>query len=297
MRPTDGDAVIRFHNRQSDESIYFRFFAPMPRLSDKDLHRFTHLDYKDRVAIVCTMGEEIVGIGRFDRVEPTEAEVAFNISDAHQGRGVGSVLLEHLAAAARELGVTRFVADVLPHNRKMLGVFRDAGYEVRHTLEDGVISLSFTIRLTEKSLAVMEAREHRSEAQSLRVLFNPKSVVVAGASRREGSIGHRLIQAMREGGYTGRLMAVHPEADVVHGVPAVKRLAEIDGTIELLVVAVPAAGVLDLVQEAAERGLEVWWSVPVVSLRTAPKGPNASGTWCTWPGPTECGSSDRTPGD
>ena len=53
--------------------------------------------------------------------------------DDHQARGVGSILLEHLAAAARERGFARFVAEVLPDNNRMLDVFTDAGYRPSRT--------------------------------------------------------------------------------------------------------------------------------------------------------------------
>ena len=113
-----------------------------PGSSRKELSRFTEVDYSDRVAFVITIGGEIIGIGRYDRLDdPAEAEVAFNIADAHQGRGLGSILLEHLAAAARENGIRKFTAEVLPENRKMLMVFSDAGYEVKRHFDDGVVSL------------------------------------------------------------------------------------------------------------------------------------------------------------
>ena len=104
IRPQDAEAVQRFHAGQSAESIYLRFFAPIQALSDRDLERFTEVDHVDRVALVATLGERIVGIARFERTAPTTADVAFNIADSDQGRGLGSVLLEHLAAAARERG-------------------------------------------------------------------------------------------------------------------------------------------------------------------------------------------------
>ena len=73
----------------------------MKRLSDRDLHRFTHVDHVDRVAFVVLLGDQVIAVGRFDRYPDTDdAEVAFLVEDAHQGRGLGSVLLEHLAAAA-----------------------------------------------------------------------------------------------------------------------------------------------------------------------------------------------------
>ncbi|WP_233150163.1 bifunctional GNAT family N-acetyltransferase/acetate--CoA ligase family protein [Kineosporia sp. A_224] len=270
IRPDDAEALQRFHLAQSPESIYLRFFAPMPRLSDKDLHRFTHVDHLDRVAFVCTVGGEILGVGRYDRTEPTEAEVAFNISDHHHGRGLGSVLLEHLAAAARENGVHRFVAEVLPQNRKMMGVFRDAGYEVKHAFDDGVISLEFDIDPTERSLAVMESREHRAEARSVHALLNPRSVVLVGASRHEGTVGHKLLMDMLAADFTGALHVVHPEADAVLGVPAFRRLADVPPPVDLAIIAVPAAAVLEVVDECAAVGVR---GLVVVSAGFAETGP------------------------
>ncbi|HEX2808673.1 MAG TPA: GNAT family N-acetyltransferase, partial [Kineosporiaceae bacterium] len=271
IRPEDTEDLQRFHLAQSPESVYLRFFAPMPRLSDKDLHRFTHVDHVERVAMVVTVGNEIIGIGRYDRIDNGTAEVAFNISDAHHGRGLGSVLLEHLAAAARENGVHRFVAEVLPQNRKMIGVFRDAGYEVSHRYDDGVISLSFKIDPTEKSLAVMESREHRAEARSVRSLLNPTSVVLIGASRREGTIGHRMLSDMVDGGFTGALHVVHPEADEVLGVPAFRRMADIPGDVELAVIAVPGPSVIDVVTDCAAKGVH---GLVVISGGFAEEGPD-----------------------
>jgi len=98
--PNDAEGVRRFHAGQSAESIYLRFFAPLKTLSDKDVARFTQVDYDARVALVATLHGDIIGIARFDRLDGTTAEVAFHISDAHQGKGVGSVLLEHLAMTA-----------------------------------------------------------------------------------------------------------------------------------------------------------------------------------------------------
>lgn len=270
IRPEDADDLQRFHVAQSAESIYLRFFAPMPRLSERDLHRFTHVDHHDRVALVITMGGEIIGVGRYDRIDGQSAEVAFNISDPHHGRGLGSVLLEHLAAAARENDIHRFVAEVLPQNRKMIAVFRDAGYEVSHRYEDGVISLRFQIDPTEKSLAVMEAREHRAESVSVRALLNPTSVVLIGASRHEGTIGHRLLKNMIDAGFTGELYVVHPEAAALLGVPAHRSLADVPGHVDLAIIAVPAAGVLDIVTDCAAKGVR---GLVVISGGFAEEGP------------------------
>jgi len=270
IRPDDAEALQRFHLGQSPESVYLRFFAPMPRLSDSDLYRFTHVDHTDRVAFVATVGDQIIGVGRYDRINSKSAEVAFNISDHHHGRGLGSVLLEHLAAAAREHGIHRFDAEVLPQNRKMMAVFMDAGYQVTHHYEDGVITLHFYIDPTEESMAVMEAREHRAEARSVQALLNPGSVAVVGPSRREDSIGHHILANLLGGHFAGKVYVVHPEAEAILGVPAHRSLADIGEPVDLAVIAVPAESVLGVVKDAAATGVH---GVVVISGDFAESGP------------------------
>lgn len=272
IRPGDGEALHHFHSQQSEESIYLRFFAPIRRLSDRDVHRFTHVDYDKRVALVMIIGDEIAGVARYDRLEETDyaaAEVAFNVADRHQGMGIGSVFLEHLAAIGRESGVKLFTADVLPQNRKMINVFQDAGFEVSHEFEDGVIAVSFAIEPTDKSRAVELAREHRAEAVSMRMVLHPSSVVVVGASRREGSVGGALVRHIREGGFTGDLYAVNPAADEIAGVSVHPTVSAIGRSIDLAVIVVPAADVPDVVRECAFAGVR---AVVVISSGFAESG-------------------------
>ncbi|MDI3213335.1 GNAT family N-acetyltransferase [Arthrobacter sp. AL12] len=257
IHPSDADAVQAFHVGQSQKSIYMRFFAFKSKLSAKELKRFTEVDYKDRVALVITIGGEIMGIGRYDRLDdPEEAEVAFNISDAHQGRGIGSILLEHLAAAARENGIRKFSAEVLPENRKMLMVFSDAGYDVKRHFDDGVVSLEFNIDPTDKSRAVMESREHRAEARSIQELLAPSSVAVIGASRKWGTVGYQLLEHIIEGGFTGPVYAINPEAFELAGMLSFARLSEVPGPVKLAIIAVPYAEVPKVVEECGAAGVK-----------------------------------------
>src|SRR6478752_3869259 len=257
IHPSDADAVQAFHVGQSQKSICMRFFAFKSKLSSKELKRFTEVDYKNRVALVITIGGEIMGIGRYDRLDdPEEAEVAFNIADAHQGRGIGSILLEHLAAAARENGIRKFSAEVLPQNRKMLMVFSDAGYDVKRHFDDGVVSLEFNIDPTDKSRAVMEAREHRAEARSVQDLLAPSSVAVIGASRRWGTVGYQLLEHIIEGGFTGPVYAINPEAFELAGMLSFGKLSEVPGPVQLAIVAVPYEEVPKVVDECAAAGVK-----------------------------------------
>ncbi|MCG2624181.1 GNAT family N-acetyltransferase [Arthrobacter sp. I2-34] len=256
ITPADADALQAFHAGQSESSIYLRFFTFKSRLSPRELERFTTVDYNNRVAFVITIGGEIVGVGRYDRLDdPTDAEVAFNISDAHQGRGLGSILLEHLAAAAREHGIRRFSAEVLPENRKMITVFNDAGYEVRRHFEDGVVMLEFNIDPTERSRAVMESREHRAEARSVASLLAPESVAVISAGRAPGSIGQALLEHLVEGKFKGRLFAVNPDVVEPGGMASFPTIAQVPEPVQLAVVAVPYEQVPQAVADCAAAGV------------------------------------------
>ena len=253
--PADADALRRFHSRLSDDTIYNRFFTLYRALTDRDVEHFTTVDHDDRAALVATVGDELIGVVRYERTGPDEAEVAFNIEDAHQGRGLGTVFLEHIAAAARERGISRFVADVLPSNSKMLRVFSDAGYVVDRAVDDGVARLAFDLEPTEDSLTVTYAREHRAEARSVQRLLEPTSVVVVGAGRDEASLGHTVLRHIRDAGFTGELYAVNRHADDVAGVTSYATVRDLPADVDLAVLAVPAEEVEGVVADCATKGV------------------------------------------
>ncbi|MGA4996258.1 GNAT family N-acetyltransferase [Nonomuraea bangladeshensis] len=255
IRPADADRLRSFYSRLSDESIYFRFFGPRPRLSDRDVERFTNVDYVDRVALIATIGTEMVAVIRYDKTGPGEAEVAFLVEDAHQGRGVASVLLEHLAATAREHGIETFVADVLPANMRMMGVLRQAGYTAQSRFADGVVRMTLDLTPTETSAEVTTSREHRAESRSIARLLTPGSVAVIGASREPGGVGQTVLRNLLAADFTGPVYPVHREVRAVAGVRAYPSVTAIDGDVDLAVVAVPAESVLDVVEECAQKGV------------------------------------------
>lgn len=253
--PADAERLVEFYARVSDRSKYYRFFAPYPTLTGRDVERFTNVDHRDRVALILLIGDAMIAVGRYERLDATDAEVSFLVEDGHQGRGVGSVLLEHLAQAARERGVRRFVADILPANHKMITVFADAGYTVDNSYEDGVVHVEFEIAPTGSSLEVMAAREHRAEARSIERLLTPRSVAVIGASRWREKIGQTLVRNLVLGGFTGPVYAVNREATAITGLPAYKSVRDVPGEIDLALVAVPADAVADVVLDCAAKGV------------------------------------------
>lgn len=146
MREDDAEGLVRFHHRLSAETTYLRFFSPHPELSVREVDRFTHVDHLDREAFVVVADGEIVGVGRLERLaDPCSAEVAFAVDDSWQGRGVGRVLFEALARRAQEVGVTRFVAETLAHNRRMLNLFRSVDRPVTTSFADGNVRVEIDL--------------------------------------------------------------------------------------------------------------------------------------------------------
>jgi RimJ/RimL family protein N-acetyltransferase len=179
IQPEDADRIVAMHGRLSPESIRYRYFTPRPTLTPAEVTWFTQLDHDEREALVAVLGDDIIAVGRYDRVPDTDtAEVAFVVDDAHHGRGLASVLLEHLAALAAERGIRRFEADVLPDNYRMVRIFVDSGYQATRSFDEDAVHLVFPIEPTEASLAVMQSREHKAEARSVGRLLTPRSVAV-----------------------------------------------------------------------------------------------------------------------
>lgn len=215
IRPDDAQRLIEFHERLSPETIHMRFFTPHPHLSEREVQRFTEVDGRDRAALVATTGSDIVAVVRYDRYpDADEAEVAFVVDDAHQGRGMATLLLEHLAAIARRNGVARFVAETLAQNRRMLAVFRAAGFSATSSLDHEVVHVSFPIQPDEAFLEAMEARERHADAASLRPILRPSSIAVVGATPAAELIGHNLTS----GGFKGAVVIADSHADLADGV-------------------------------------------------------------------------------
>ncbi|WAL67443.1 GNAT family N-acetyltransferase [Amycolatopsis cynarae] len=274
--PSDADGLVAFHGRLSERTRYLRYFGAYPRIPQRDLERFSVVDHHDRVAFVALLGDDIVAVGRYERLgDGPSAEVAFVVDDAHQGRGLGSILLEHLAAAARESGLRRFVAEVLAENSAMVRVFRDAGYQVSRAIEEGVLHLEFDIDPTEESLAVARAREQAAEARSVYNLLHPQSVAVIGASTDPMKVGHAVLMNLLEAGFTGTIYPVNAEHRAVRGVRAYKSVLEIPDPVDLAVVAVPADQVESVLDGALAKGVKTLLIVTAGFAEAGPHGLHA----------------------
>ena len=196
-RPEDADAVREMHANLSPGNAYFRFFNLSPRAPDREAKRVSRPENEDHVALLALLGNKLVGVATYELTnKPGRAEIAFAVSDDMHGRGVATLLLEHLVSVARQRNLTAFEAETLPDNYAMQGVFADAGLPVQRAFADGVIELTFPLPENEGEELdsyrdAVAVRASRAEVASLRHLFEPASVAVIGAGRQRGSVGRK----------------------------------------------------------------------------------------------------------
>lgn len=255
IRPGDAAALEEFHQGLSEETLYMRFFTASQELMARDIERLLQADYRDHVGLLALVGGKVVGVGAYDSVARAEAEIAFTISDEHQGRGLGSVLLEHLAAVARENGFHRFRAEVLSGNKKMLATFAAAGYTPSQEVEEGIVLLDFDIDPTFKSRKVARSREHRAESLSIQLLVAPRSIAVLCDDVSEGAPGPNVALNLRAGGFEGHLGIVSPGGQGLEGVEGYQSLSAVGDTVDLVVMALLPEQVEAAIDECAERSV------------------------------------------
>jgi acyl-CoA synthetase (NDP forming)/RimJ/RimL family protein N-acetyltransferase len=273
--PSDADALLAFHSRMSERTRYLRYFGAYPQIPPKDLKRFTTVDHHDRVAFVALLGDDIVAVARYERIDNgPSAEVAFVVEDRHQSRGLGPIFLEHLAAAAREVGIERFVAEVLAENSAMLGVFRAAGYQVTREMEEGVFHLEFAIDPTEESVAVARSREQAADARSVHNLLHPRSVALIGASIDPDKIGYAVLGNLLRADFAGPVFPVNAERRSVRGVRAYASVLDIPDPVDLAVVAVPAEHMDEVMDACLAKGVK---ALVVISSGFSDAGPDGAG--------------------
>ncbi len=260
ITPEDGAALLAFHDRLSDETIRLRFFSLRRYLRPEEVEHFTHVDHDQRMALVAVLHKQIIAVARYEGLGARVAEVAFVVEDAHQGRGLGTLLLEYLAAFARTRGIHRFVADTLTVNKRMRNVFRDAGFVERGQYDAGVVRVTLDIDPTEATMEVIDRRRNQAAVRSIDRLLRPQSIAVVGASHERGTIGHEIVRNLLNDGFNGPVYPVHPTARHIASVPAYPTVTAIPDPLDLAVIAVPAdqvRGAIDACGAKGVRGLVV----------------------------------------
>ncbi len=260
LRPPESTANDRrllreLFRRASTDSLYFRFFHVVSEVSEAELDRMTQISSGQSFALVCDAGDAFLAIGNYVSVDATSAEVAFFVDDRVQGRGLGTLLLEHLADQAWRDGLRRFVAYVLSDNHQMLRVFRSSGFAVSQHWADGAIELTLPLGQTERQKSLAAVREKLATAASLQPFFHPRAVAIVGASRDSAHLGHRILKNVIDGNFQGTVYPVNREAASVYAIRAYARLADIPEPVDLAVVVVPSKELLPIVNDAIYAGV------------------------------------------
>jgi acetate---CoA ligase (ADP-forming) len=257
-RPGDGPAVEELLEGLSDRSRWLRFFSGHPNL-EQAVQWATEVDYERRYGLVATTGGDghLVAAAGWEREadRPERAEVALEIADAMQGKGLGTILVGQLAEAAHQVGVQVLDAEVLAENHLMVKVFRDSGFPVRTHTVPGVLLVEFPTSLSPEARERFERREQVAATAAMRAFLGPRSVAVIGASRRRGTVAGELFHNLLAAGFNGPVYPVNPKAAVVQSVLAYRSVLEVPGPVDLAVLVLPAPGVVQAARECAAKGV------------------------------------------
>ncbi len=254
--PADRERLMRLFREASPDSLYFRFFHMVSELSPAELERMMAIGRDDSYSLVAVAQDRILAIGTYAMSGPGTAESAFFVDDRVQGRGLGTLLLEHLAHHAWLRGYRQFEAFVLGDNQRMLTVFRSSGFEIHQEWADGVIRLILPLGETERVRAMQDTRDKLATAASLHTFFEPQTVAVIGASRDPQRLGHMVLRHILEAGFQGTVYPVNPSARSVAAVKAYPSISDVPEPVDLAIIVVPALGVPPVIRECIAAGVK-----------------------------------------
>ncbi|MCL5266832.1 MAG: GNAT family N-acetyltransferase [Bacteroidetes bacterium] len=255
----DASAVESLVNNVSQESRYFRFMAGVSYLPKATIEEMCIYEPRERASLLATLGDEssesVVGIGSYASLAVRNAaEVSFLVADKYHGKGIGTLLLERLAGIAAANGLVAFEAEMLSDNDKMMTVFRDAGFEIMKAAGGSTIHIEFPVSGNAAVRERAELRDRLATANSLSPLISPSSIAVVGASRDANAVGSLVFRHILESNFTGTVYPVNSQAASIQGVRAYSSIASLPEHPDLIVIAVPASNVLDVVREGVDIG-------------------------------------------
>ncbi len=252
----DVDGLLDFLRGLSTESQYFRFMG-LRSLDPAAVNALLSSPGRTATSLVAESGGRIVAFAGFYRTPESRdrAEVAFAVADALHGHGIGTRMLEQLARLAREQDIAIFDAYVMGTNHRMMRMFRDSGFPVTSTFEDGLSHVVLSLRETEHFTDAAATRSRLAATASMKGFFEPRTVAVVGANRERGKIGAEILHNIMAAGFTGTVIPVHASAGVVQGLKAYARVADIPVPVDLAVIVVPAAHVLDAVDDCIRKSV------------------------------------------
>ena len=257
MRPADEAGLCALLSSLSDESRWLRFYCSQNSTAiAAEAHREANLD--EAFGLVACSGDEerVVGHAFYVAVSEQRAEVAFTIANDFQGRGLGSILLGQLAQVASANGIEIFEAEVVAANHRMLHVFRASGFPIEVNARAGQLQVVFPTSFTAEARKEFERRESIAAVNALKLFFEPCAVAVIGASRQRGTIGGEILHNLLSYGFKGPVYPVNPAATVIENVESYPSVEEISGPVDLAVIVVPAAKVIEVAKACGRKGVK-----------------------------------------
>jgi acetyl coenzyme A synthetase (ADP forming)-like protein len=273
MASDDEPGLLALFQSLTDESRWFRFFTPAQGSAlAAEAHREANLDHTFALVAVSGPEQMIVGHAFYAALDENRAEVAFTIADDFQGRGLGTILLGQLAEVASANGIQVFEAEVVASNHAMLHVFRDSGFPIEVGAVAGQLHVTFPTALTPAAIERFEDREALAAVNALKLFFNPRGVAVIGASRKRGTIGGEIFHNLLSFGFQGPVYPVNPTAEVVQSVPAYATVEAIPGVVDLAIIVVPAAQVIETANACGRKGVKALVVISAGFSETGPEG-------------------------
>jgi len=259
--PDDCADVREMHEQMSPDNSYLRFFSLSAVAPEREAERLCRPAGPDHAALLARRDGQLVGVASYEAAgRPGVAEIAFAVRDDMHGRGVATLLLEHLVSLARQRGLAAFAGETLPENLEMQKVFADAGLPVERRYADGVIDVTIPLPShdgvqLDHYLDAVAGRFSRADVASLRHLLRPASVAVIGAGRRRGSVGREILHNVIATGFTGPVYAVNPRGHSMEGLACLSRADELPPGTDVAVIAVPASEVATVAAQCGVRGV------------------------------------------
>jgi len=257
MQPADEAGLCALLNSLSEDSRWLRFYCLQNSAGlAAEAHREANLDHAFGLVACSGDDERVVGHAFYAAIDDRRAEVAFTIANDFQGRGLGTILLGQLAQIAASNGIEVFEADVVAANHSMLHVFRASGFPIEVSANAGQLHVVFPTSFTDEARKQFEYRESIASVNALKLFFEPRAVAVIGASRQRGTIGGEIFHNLLNYGFKGAVYPVNPAASEIENVSAYSSVEAIPGPVDLAVIVVPAAKVVEVAAACARKGVK-----------------------------------------
>lgn len=257
MRPEDEPSLLALLQSLSDESRWLRFYSSASGSAlVAEAHREANLDQTFGLLALSGAEQRVVGHAFYAVIDEHRAEVAFTIANNFQGRGLGSILLGQLAEVAAANGIQVFEAEVVAANHAMLHVFRASGFPLEVGAAAGQLHVTFPTSFSDEAINRFEQRETTAAVNALKLFFNPRAVAVIGASRKRGTIGGEIFHNLLSYDFKGPVYPINPAAEVIQCVPAYPSVEAIAGPVDLAIIVVPAAQVIQVAAECGRKGVK-----------------------------------------